>query len=216
MAYTFNGTNQTLRVESGIVSAYPFTIAATCNVSSVASTFQAIVAINPGASANEPYIHMGHRNNGIVAAGLIDASGTVFTAVNSPSNTFAIGTQFWIAATFTSSKVDVFFNGSNVGSSSNLVTSFPSGFARTSIASLDRQLPTAYVAGSIAETAIWNVELTAAEIASLAAGFTPDQIRPQSLQFYAPLIRNLADLRLGRTITNVGGAGVSTHPRIIQ
>lgn len=70
--------------------------------------------------------------------------------------------------------------------------------------------------GSIAEPAIWNAALTDAEIASLAAGFTPDQVRPQSLSLYAPLIRNLADLRLGRTITNVGGATVSTHPRIIQ
>jgi len=70
--------------------------------------------------------------------------------------------------------------------------------------------------GSIAEPAIWNAELTAAEIAALAAGFTPDQIRPQSLQFYAPLVRDLVDLRAGRSITNNNGATVSTHPRVIQ
>ena len=69
--------------------------------------------------------------------------------------------------------------------------------------------------GSIAEPAIWNVALTDAEIASLAAGFTPDQIRPQSLQFYAPLVRDLVDARGGRTITNVNSATVATHPRII-
>ena len=72
----------------------------------------------------------------------------------------------------------------------------------------------AYLNGRVAETAIWNAALTDTEIASLAAGFTPDQIRPQSLQFYAPLVRNLVDLRGGRTITNVGGATVATHPRI--
>jgi len=70
------------------------------------------------------------------------------------------------------------------------------------------------ITGTIAEPAIWNVALTDAEIASLAAGFTPDQIRPQSLQFYAPLVRNLIDVRGGRTITNVGSATVATHPRI--
>jgi hypothetical protein len=68
----------------------------------------------------------------------------------------------------------------------------------------------------MAEFATWNATLTDAEIAALAAGFTADQIRPQSLQFYAPLIRDLVDLRAGRSITNVNGATVSTHPRIIQ
>lgn len=62
---------------------------------------------------------------------------------------------------------------------------------------------------------MWNVALTDSENASLAAGFTPDQIRPQSLQFYAPLVRDLIDVRGGRTITNVNNATVAVHPRII-
>ena len=39
-------------------------------------------------------------------------------------------------------------------------------------------------------------------------------IRPQSLVFYAPLIRNLIDAKGGRTITNNNGATVAVHPRI--
>jgi hypothetical protein len=67
--------------------------------------------------------------------------------------------------------------------------------------------------GWMAEVAIWNAALTAEEVASLAKGFTPDQVRPQSLQFYAPLVNTLQDLRGARTITNNNGATVATHPR---
>ena len=66
----------------------------------------------------------------------------------------------------------------------------------------------------IAECGIWNAALTAAEIASLAKGMTPDKIRPQSLVFYAPLVRNLQDVKGGLAITNNNAATVAAHPRI--
>jgi hypothetical protein len=66
----------------------------------------------------------------------------------------------------------------------------------------------------IAEVGIWNVALTAAEVASLADGMTCDKVRPQSLVFYAPLVRDLQDVRGGLTITNNNGATVANHPRV--
>lgn len=71
-----------------------------------------------------------------------------------------------------------------------------------------------YTNGLIAEVGIWNAALTAAEIASLAKGMTCDKIRPQSLVFYAPLVRDLIDAKGGRTITNNNGATVANHPRV--
>ena len=68
--------------------------------------------------------------------------------------------------------------------------------------------------GDLAEVGIWNAALTAAEIASLAKGMTCDKVRPQSLVFYAPLIRNLQDVRGGLTITNHNTATVANHPRV--
>ena len=68
--------------------------------------------------------------------------------------------------------------------------------------------------GLIAEVGIWNVALTAEEIASLADGMTCDKVRPQSLVFYAPLVRDLQDQKGGLTITNNNGATVANHPRI--
>ena len=68
--------------------------------------------------------------------------------------------------------------------------------------------------GLIAEVGIWNAALTAAEIASLADGMTCDKVRPQSLVFYAPLVRDLIDQKGGLAITNNNGATVAPHPRI--
>jgi hypothetical protein len=66
----------------------------------------------------------------------------------------------------------------------------------------------------IAEVGIWGASLNVNEIRSLVAGVTPDQIRPQSLAFYAPLIREPVDFRGGFTLTNTNGATVSEHPRV--
>jgi len=65
----------------------------------------------------------------------------------------------------------------------------------------------------IAEVGIWNVALNADEIAALAKGFRPDQIRPQSLRFYTPLVREIIDVRGGLALTTAG-ITVATHPRI--
>lgn len=75
-------------------------------------------------------------------------------------------------------------------------------------------LPINYFPGIISEVGIWNSALTAAEIASLAKGMTCDKIRPQSLVFYAPLVRDLIDQKGGLTITNNNGATVAAHPRV--
>jgi len=45
--------------------------------------------------------------------------------------------------------------------------------------------------GYIAEVAIWNATLTTDELTSLYKGTKADQIRPQNLKFYMPLVRNI-------------------------
>ncbi len=72
----------------------------------------------------------------------------------------------------------------------------------------------AYFEGRIAEVGIWNAALTADEVASLAKGMTCDKVRPQSLVFYAPLVRDLQDVKGGLTITNNNTATVANHPRV--
>lgn len=69
--------------------------------------------------------------------------------------------------------------------------------------------------GEAAEYAYWNTALSADEMASLGKGFRPDRIRPQALQFYAPCVRGLQDVRGGRTLVKQAGSDVvSDHPRV--
>lgn len=72
--------------------------------------------------------------------------------------------------------------------------------------------------GPIAEIGIWDVVLTASEIAALGKGFSPALIRPQSLQGYWPLIGNGSpepDIKKGNGATVVGSPTKARHPRII-
>jgi hypothetical protein len=71
-----------------------------------------------------------------------------------------------------------------------------------------------FLDGTLADVAVWSVSLTDAEIDALHKGFKPTRIRPQSLAFYAPLIRDLQDLRGALTITNNNTATVADHPRV--
>lgn len=68
--------------------------------------------------------------------------------------------------------------------------------------------------GDIAEVGVWSAALTADEVRSLAQGVACRLVRPQSLVFYAPLIRELQDLARNATITNGNTATVIDHPRI--
>ena len=65
-----------------------------------------------------------------------------------------------------------------------------------------------------AEVGVWNTNLTASEVLSLSRGMTCDKVRPQSLVFYAPLVRDLIDVKGGLTITNNNTATVANHPRV--
>lgn len=66
-----------------------------------------------------------------------------------------------------------------------------------------------------ADYAIWNAALTDAEVLSLSKGYSPLLVRPQSLVFYLPGVRNKQDVRKGITLTEAGTVGVIAHPRII-
>lgn len=71
--------------------------------------------------------------------------------------------------------------------------------------------------GRLAECAIWNVELTAADFASLAKGFTPDQVKPQSLVAYWPMSgsgSNIPDLRNAKNGTITGSIPTADHTRV--
>jgi len=65
----------------------------------------------------------------------------------------------------------------------------------------------------VAMNAVWDAVLTDDEIYGIHKGISPRRVRPQSLVFYAPLVRNVQDIsRNGITLTDTGTTS-SDHPR---
>ena len=143
--------------------------------------------------------------------GVSTASGT--TASTTTTTTAAANTWNHAAGVYTSATSrTAYLNGG--GSTTNTTNIAISNFAQIGIGARDALAWGGFYNGDIAEVGIWNAALTADEIASLARGMTCDKVRPQSLVFYAPLVRDLNDQKGGLTITNNNGATVANHPRI--
>jgi hypothetical protein len=71
----------------------------------------------------------------------------------------------------------------------------------------------AWSTGDFADLAIWQAALSAAQIASLADGFSADKVAPESLVYYSPLARDISDVVGGMTLTDASST-VEPHPRI--
>lgn len=67
--------------------------------------------------------------------------------------------------------------------------------------------------GDMAQIAIYDAALSAGELKSLSNGFSPKNVRPQSLKFFAPLVRELIEYKGGVALTNTGTT-VSVHPKV--
>lgn len=116
-------------------------------------------------------------------------------------------------------------NGSTSGGSTDTTNVTPSGIDNISVGATIKNHPAENYNmwnGYLSEVAVWSAALTAAEVLMLSQGFSPAFIRPQSLAFYAPLIRGASasggndnDVRGGLVLTDHGTVTVASHPRII-
>lgn len=207
MAYQFAGASSQRLNASPPATAPPITLACRFNANILAAC--ANVAIN-SSSGNFDRIQLT-----TTAAGLIEAasiSGGVATVANVGS--YAANTWNHVAGVFQGANKQAFLNG--VGGAAETSAYSLTGIDQLVIGSRNNGTYGLFFGGLLAEVGVWTAALTTAEIVSLSAGFTPDQIRPQSLVFYAPLIRTLQDLRGGRVITATNSPTVAVHPRVIQ
>lgn len=105
-----------------------------------------------------------------------------------------------------------FINGGSQGS--NGVSRNPASLAELNIGSLRHVAGLgSWFDGDIAEVGIWNAALSDEEVAALGRGVIPPLIRPQSLVFYLPLVRDVLEVR-GAAFT-AAGTIVTDHPRIL-
>jgi len=208
MAYDLNGTNQRLTPSSAPVTGPPFTMACWFNTDNV-TALRALLTLTVSTSnnqyetlylagnvANDPLRILSNANNIIV------------------TTTAGVTQGQWHHGCFVASATNsrkVFLDGGNSASSSSSYT--PVGINTFDIGCF-KNLSTEFFDGRMAEVGIWNVGLADDEVTSLAKGMTCDKVRPQSLVFYAPLVRDLIDAKGGLTITNNNTATVANHPRV--
>jgi len=211
MAYQFTAANsQSLSTTSTPVSAAPLTMAAWINYPNTGGA-QGIIQLTAfGVNSNimRLVINPAQRVNFIVNG----TGGFENATITSPA--FAHNTWGHTAAVAASTTNRVsYYNGTASSIATTDIT--PNNLNRVNIGvNVANTVLSGFSNGLIAEVGIWNAALTAAEIASLAKGMTCDKVRPQSLVFYAPLVRDLNDQKGGLTITNNNGATVANHPRV--
>jgi hypothetical protein len=207
MAYNLTAaSSQYLSTASAPASGSPMTIAGWIRPSSFSNGVLCSVGVSGATHRNQLQTLSGSQLQLAVVG-----SGGLITV---PGGSYSANTWGHLSAVLTSSTSrTLYFNGSSIATNGqnigtqNAATSILVG-ARDA-AGISNFFP-----GQIAEVGIWSAALTAAEIASLAKGMTCDKIRPQSLVFYAPLVRDLNDAKGGLTITNNNGATVANHPRV--
>jgi hypothetical protein len=208
MAFNFTAaSSQYLSMTSSPVSGPPLTMACWFNASQTTTSDYLVSVSNIsgyfalaifGANAGDPVGAFDYASAGPYFA---------YTTAGYTSNTWNHAAGVWSGL----NSRTAYINGGNSGTNSSTqgaTTLSRSQIGANAVAATNR------MNGLIAEVGIWNAALTAAEIASLAKGMTCDKVRPQSLVFYAPLVRDLTDQKGGLAIANNNGATVANHPRV--
>jgi len=211
MAYNFVQANGSrIIISNPLVTSVPITLSAWIRRDAVATETKSIFVL--AASNDEVNVRLTSSNT--LQAYMFFAGGGGF-AVATNGNVIAASAWTHVAARYSLSgsrlTVSAYVNGVKGTDGSSAVTFSQGAFVAMQIASYGG---TAVFGGDIADAGAWNSALSDTEIVSLSQGISCRNIKPQSLTFYAPLIRNPNDIRNNRTLTLVNSPTVSNHPRI--
>ena len=212
MAFDFvRLSNQYLNVASAPVTVAPVTMSCWFNSLSIAQSQSLIVLEN--AAGNRRYAL---QILGAVAGDPLQFGATSGGTTGSANSSIGYTANTWNHACgieINSASRIVYLNGGNTGT--NTTAKSVIDLVELKIGAVNSSGTIVnHMNGLIAEVGIWNAELTADEVIALSKGMTCDKIRPQSLVFYSPLVRDLTDQKGGLTITNNNGATASNHPRV--
>lgn len=220
MAISLNSTTQYLSVASSVIGSTPSAFTLACRINGAAQSGKAFIGF--GNSGN---------NNPLLAlmsgeTGFSQSTSAIKLHIRNDSATVAVGSaagdaagtaldSTWrhVAATYSAGTANVYVDGTNVATISSITMGTVS-LNTTAIGGLLRATPILLFSGAIARPCIYSVALTDGELDALSDGIAPDSIRPQSLLFYAPIIRNFQDLKGAVTITDNGPVTQSNSPRM--
>lgn len=228
-AGTINGL---LNGSAGITIAtwyYPATVSGSVDADDFIGAWHAAgtVAINLRSAT------AGSSTQGVVSGGFRRQSGDVFSGRNgNVTNPVVLGVWNHIAITVSFGNYPQIWQGGTNNNGTTVSSATSGGTFTTSTLAASKDAiggltkttdgtpfnTNRLTNGQLAEFGIWSVELTSAEIASLAAGASPVLIRPQSLVFYAPLGQSSPEPQLfGASIALSNSPAVGTsHPKIFK
>lgn len=208
MARAFDdGGPQYINIASAVLTGVPISMACWFNTDDLTITEEAICIADTAADNN----YFSLRLSGTAGGDPISAVTSADAGAAQADTTAGFLANAWYHGCAVFSAIDnrdVYIDGGNSGNEGTGRT--PAGLDNTAIGALVRTGVAVPMSGRIAEVGIWNIALTAAEIAVLAAGYSPLLVRPQNLVFYAPLIRELLDVVGGVALVN-NGSTVGDH-----
>jgi hypothetical protein len=206
MALSGWSSSNRIGITAALVTGAPCTLACWFNSTSLTANQNLIALVD---LPNSNYI--GLAASGTRAGDPVIAYVGGALALASSSTGYSANTWQHAAGVFTSSTSRAaFVNGGSKGTNTTSVT--PTSLVSTALGMFNAAGSDSML-GALAEVGIWNVALTDDEVASLAKGFSPDQIRPQSLIAYLPLVRTAQDIK-GNAWTTAGTLTVADHPRV--
>lgn len=211
MSASFSGTSSYLIGGSAVLTAEPITMACWFKAANVTAS-HVLMSIGTNAGASRWQI-VENTTGGSIIQAISALSGTSGTSAGGSGTVSGIWRHFaGVFASTTSRKA--YLDG--VGMTTDTTSIAITGTNRTLIGARINSTAGAFAAGLIAEAAIWNVALTDADMIALAKGVRPSQVRPQNLVLYAPLLREIIDIRAGMVFTNNGSVVPADHPRIYR
>lgn len=229
MAYTFSAAStQYLSATAsplGTGQLGDFSLALWVNgaAASPTTTVMAISRSTETSGVNNPSILIQNANG---AAGFLIRANASTNALGWNTNTGGLsagvnqgGTAFdatWhhICATLSGTVATVYVDGSSVATYTAASVPTQTGMDRLGIGALVRGNVVTPYSGSVADVGVWDAALNASEVASLSKAVACRLVRPQSLRFYAALIRDLVDSARALALTNNNTATVASHPRV--
>lgn len=170
---------------TGLPTAWPVTLASWVNMNS--ADLGTMICVGDDNTANN-YI--------IIGADVSASDVTFFARKNgggseqgvSGTTPFSTGIWHHVVGVFRGdTDTEVYVNGISDGTSGTSAT-FPSGLDLYSVGHLrNNSISSSKLDGIVAETAVWDVALSDAEIISLANGLSPQGVRHDAIKFHAPL-----------------------------
>ncbi len=188
MSRDFDGSTSYSFVDAAPVTAAPFTVAAWFRSDS-ATAAQTVIAIVDTAATNSYWelVADGSAGSDPVVFAVHGTSGPRRAATTSTGYTVDQWHHAAGVETNASSRA-AYIDGGSVGTNGNSAT--PASIDRVSVGQRRNSSPTQEFDGQIAHVTIWDIALTAQEIASLASGINPLQMRRANIVYYTPFNGN--------------------------